>query len=143
MRLRSFIVGGVGLLLAGLVTTVTNAPPVRADGQPNKIVSADPVNFTPNLLDGDVQSVAQIGDRIFIGGNFTQAEEAGSTTVLSRDRVLAFDATTGKIDTAFHPSFDGEVSKLLPAPDGRSLYVGGIFKHIDGVAYKADRKSVV
>lgn len=141
VRLRSFIASGAGLLLAaGLVTTVTNvtsAQHARADGQPNKIVSADPANFTPNLLDGDVQSVAQIGDRVFIGGNFTQAEEAGSTTVLTRDRVLAFDATTGKIDTGFHPSVDGEVSVVLPSADGKSLYLGGIFKNIDGAPHKA------
>lgn len=137
MRVRSFIASGAGLVLAtGLVTTVTTGPSARADGQPNKIVSADPANFTPNLLDGDVQSIAQIGDRVFIGGNFTQAEEAGSTTVITRNRVLAFNATTGKIDTGFHPSVDGEVSVVLPSADGHSLYLGGIFKNIDGVSHK-------
>jgi PKD repeat protein len=137
VRLRSLIAGGAGLLLAvGLVTT-TGGPPARADGQPAEIVSADPADFTPNLLDGDVRSIVQIGDRIFIGGNFTQAEEAGSTKVIDRSRVLAFDATTGKIDPDFKPSVDGEVSVLLPSADGRSIYLGGLFDHIDGVAHKS------
>ena len=136
MRLRSFIAGGVGLVLAAGLVTTTSGPPARATSQPNKIVSANPVDFTPNLVDGDVRSVVQIGDRIFIGGNFTQVKEAGSTTVLTRNRVLAFDATTGEIDDSFKPSADGEVSVLLPAADGKSIYLGGMFTHIDGAPEK-------
>ena len=63
-------------------------------------------------------------------------KEAGSQTVVDRSRVLAFDATTGKIDDGFKPAVDGEVSALLPAADGKSIYLGGMFTHIDGVAHK-------
>jgi PKD repeat protein len=136
VRLRSFIAGAAGLLVAAGLVTTTAGPPARAAGQPGQIVSADPVNFTPNLVDGDVRSVVQIGDRIFIGGNFTQVKEAGSSTVIDRSRVLAFNATTGKIDDGFKPAADGEVSVLLPSADGRSIYLGGMFTHIDGVAHK-------
>ncbi|MDN3352514.1 PKD domain-containing protein [Actinomadura sp. DC4] len=136
MRLRSLIVSGAALLLtAGLVTT-TAGTSARADPPQTGIVNADPAGFTPDLVDGDVQSVVQIGDRIFLGGNFTQVKEAGSSTVITRNRVLAFNATTGKIDENFHPSADGEVSVLLPAADGHSIYLGGLFTHIDGVAHK-------
>ncbi len=136
MRLRSFIAGGVGLLMAAGLVTATAGPPAQATSQPGQIVSADPVNFTPNLVDGDVRSVVQIGDRIFIGGNFTQVKESGSSTVIDRSRVLAFNATTGKIDPNFKPVVDSEVSVLLPSADGKSIYLGGMFTHIDGVARK-------
>lgn len=137
MRLRSVIAACAGpLLVAGLVVAPPGQRPARAATQ-SGIVSANPVDFTPNLLDGDVRSIVQIGDRIFIGGNFTQVEEAGSSTVVTRDRVLAFDATTGKLDDSFKPSVDSEVSVLLPAPDGKSIYLGGMFKTIDGVAHKS------
>jgi PKD repeat protein len=122
-------------LAAGLVTTTTG-PPAQADTPQTGIVSADPVGFTPNLLDGDVRSIVQIGDRVFISGNFTQVTEAGSSTVITRNRVLAFNATTGKIDDNFKPSADGEVSVLLPAADGKSIYLGGLFTHIDGAPRK-------
>jgi PKD repeat protein len=135
VRLRSLIAGGIGLLLAaGVITTA--GPPAGAAAPSGQIVSADPVNFTPNLVDGDVRSVVQIGDRIFIGGNFTQVKEAGSSTVIDRSRVLAFNATTGKIDDGFKPAADGEVSVLLPSADGKSIYMGGMFTHVDGVARK-------
>ncbi len=135
MRLRSLIAMGAGVLLATGLVTASPGRPARADIQ-NGIVSADPVGFTPNLVDGDVRSVVQIGGRIFIGGNFTQVKAAGSQTVVNRSRVLAFDATTGAIDDSFKPSADGEVSVLLPSADGHSIYLGGIFTHIDGVAHK-------
>ena len=135
MRLRSLIAGGAGLLLAaGVITTA--GPPAGAAASPGQIVSADPVNFTPNLVDGDVRSVVQVGDRVFIGGNFTQVKEAGSSTVIDRSRVLAFNATTGKIDDGFKPAADGEVSVLLPSADGKSIYMGGMFTHVDGAARK-------
>ena len=136
MRLRSFTAGVAGLLLAAGLVTAPAGPPARAAGQPGQIVSADPVNFTPDLVDGDVRSIVQIGDRVFIGGNFTQVKEAGSSTVIDRSRVLAFNATTGKIDDGFKPVADGEVSVLLPSADGKSIYLGGMFTHIDGVAHK-------
>ncbi len=135
MRLRSLIAMGAGALLAVGLVTAPQGRPANADIQ-NGIVSADPVNFTPNLVDGDVRSVVQIGGRIFIGGNFTQVKAAGSQTVVNRGRVLAFDAATGAIDDSFKPSADGEVSVLLPSADGHSIYLGGQFTHIDGVAHK-------
>jgi PKD repeat protein len=135
VRLRNAIATGVGLLLAlGLIA----APPDRtahAAGTAD-VVSADPVSFTPNLVDGDVRSIVQIGDRIFIGGNFTQVKAAGSQTVVNRSRVLAFDASTGAIDDGFKPVADGEVSVLLPSADQKSIYLGGMFTHIDGAAVK-------
>lgn len=136
MRVRSLLAAFSGALTAiGLVMVPAVAPPAHAAAQ-SGIVSADPADFTPNLVDGDVQAVVQIGGRVFIGGNFTQVKEAGSSTVIARNRILAFDATTGKIDDSFKPSFDSQVSALLPAPDGKSIYVGGMFKQIDGVAHK-------
>jgi PKD repeat protein len=139
VRLRSLISGGLGLLLAAGLTTAAS-PAVRAAAaaqQPGHVVSANPADFTPNLVDGDVRSVVQMGTRIFISGNFTQVKEAGSDTVIARDRVLSFDATTGRIDTYFAPSADSEVSVLLPAADGRSIYLGGMFTHVNGAAHKA------
>jgi PKD repeat protein len=136
VRLRSLIASGAALLLAAGLVTTTADPPARADAPQTGIVSADPAGFTPNLVDGDVRSIVQIGDRVFISGNFTQVEEAGSSTVITRNRVLAFNATTGKIDDNFKPSADSEVSVLLPAADGKSIYLGGLFTHIDGVAHK-------
>ena len=69
------------------------------------IVSAVPAAWTPNVLNGKVEAIAQVGNTIVIGGTFTsiQSPVAGSP-VLTRNRIAAFDATTGAISTSFAPS---------------------------------------
>lgn len=100
------------------------------------IVSEDPVDWTPHVLDGRVMAVAQVGDTVFIGGEFTRIREAGSSNELTRQNFAAFDARTGDVlDVA--PAFDGQVEAILPAPDGRSIYVGGWFFTVDGRASRS------
>ncbi|MFI0351479.1 PKD domain-containing protein [Actinomadura sp. 9N407] len=116
----------VGLGAAGI--------PAHAEADRGSLVNADPVGFTPHLQDGAVKAIVQVGDRIFLGGSFTQVKENGAgKPVLTRTRLLSFNASTGAIDAGFAPDIDkGEVSALLPAPDGQSLYVGGSYSNING-----------
>ena len=60
----------------------------------------------------------QVGNRMIVAGTFTQAQNAGSTTTLTRNRILAFNATTGVIDTAFNPNVNGEITSMVVAPGG-------------------------
>ena len=71
-------------------------------------------------------------------GLFTTVKEAGSSKPnLARSNIFAFDAATGKISTTFVPTIDGEVNALLPAADGRSLYIGGAFLNVNGSASRS------
>jgi chitodextrinase len=98
------------------------------------IVTADPANYTPNVLDGKVESLVQIGPEIYAAGLFTQVQLPGnSKPILTRTNIFAFNATTGVIDTSFAPTFDGEITTLLPSADGQSLYIGGYFATVNGV----------
>ncbi|WP_262848541.1 PKD domain-containing protein [Mumia quercus] len=100
------------------------------------VVSDDPVNWTPHVLDGRVNSIVQVGDQIVLGGEFTQARDDRrndpSETVVPRVDLLAFEAATGKLSTTFTPETDGSVNVVLPAGDGESVYVGGSFTTIAG-----------
>ena len=97
------------------------------------IVSANPADFTPNVLDGEVDTIVQMGSTIVLGGTFTTVQEVTpGAPVLVRNHVVAFDATTGVISQTFNPQIDGNVEALLPAGDGTSLYVGGDFNNVDG-----------
>jgi hypothetical protein len=104
------------------------------------IVSADPVNFTPNLEDdgvvknSTVYAIAQSGDTMFVGGSFHKVTNSSRAVTYARSNFLAFSASTGAVNP-MTPSFDGAVWALLA--NGSSLYVGGNFKNVDGVPHRA------
>jgi Domain of unknown function (DUF5122) beta-propeller len=97
-----------------------------------RVVSDDPANWTPNVLDGRVLAILQMGNKVIAGGTFTQVQAAGSTQTLSRSRIFAFDMNTGAIDQAFAPQLSGTVEALAPGPDGQSVIVGGAFGTVNG-----------
>jgi PKD repeat protein len=97
-----------------------------------KLVSDTPSAFTPNILDGRVDAIVQIGSTIVLGGQFSQVQEAGSSVVLSRTDILAFNADTGQISTTFQPVVNDEVLALAVAPDGKSVYIAGDFLSLNG-----------
>ena len=56
------------------------APAALAVSVPHSvIVSANPADTTPHVLDGQVMAIVQIGDTVFVGGEFSQVERAGTT----------------------------------------------------------------
>ena len=98
----------------------------NVDPQPGMIVSQDPVAQTPNILDGTVYSITQVGDLVVVGGTFTSVRNANTSAILPRNHLFAFSASTGKVSTTFVPDPNGgSVNKVLAAPDGTSVYVGG------------------
>ncbi len=130
------------LLLVVLVTSglVLLSPAAQAADtgntapQAGKIVSDEPGRNTPNILDGTVYSIAKVGNTVVVGGNFTQANSGSGTPTVTRRGVLAFDATSGKISPSFAPDAFGTVYKVLPAADGKSVYVAGGFSYAGGQA---------
>ena len=122
--------------VAGLVMT-PSGPAAAVQKQQDRLVSANPVDWTPSAVDGSVQAIIQIGNTVIMGGDFTQVQAAGSTTVLSRPNILAFNATTGELSTTFQPQLDGMVEALIPSADGNAVYVGGQFHTVNGKATKS------
>jgi hypothetical protein len=117
-------------LLAALIGT----PPVSAVQVAQAvIVSPDPADFTPNVLNGRVNAIVQVGTTVVVGGSFAQVAEPGGAT-LTRTNLFAFDATTGVISDAFTPKPNGKVLAL--ATDGVDVFVGGEFGHVSGTAAK-------
>src|SRR5215218_8819378 len=121
-------------VLVGLV-----AQPGSAVNVPQAaVVSSNPADWTPHVLDGKVAAIVQVGNKIVAGGQFTKvASAAAPTTAIARSNLFAFDATTGAIDTAFAPVLDAQVESLAVAPDGLHVFAGGSFTKIDGVAQKS------
>lgn len=122
-------------LVTGLITSAFVAP---AQAEPNldRIVSANPENFTPNVNQGQVNSLVQIGNRIIVGGKFTSVTAAASAggATFTRNGVFAYNATTGVIDPSFVPNVGTkEVTEVVDAGDG-TIFIGGLFANVNGAA---------
>lgn len=93
-----------------------------------RVVSDNPVDTTPHVLDGIVNAFALVGNMVIVGGDFSTVRDAGSSTELARANIFAFDLRTGRVDRNFAPDFDGPVSALATGRSG-TVYVGGSFNN--------------
>ncbi len=99
------------------------------------VVSANPANFTPNVADGAVYKFVQVGGTMYAGGAFSSVSTPAGVSpggTFARSNIVAFNASTGVVSTSFAPSVNGEVWGL--ASDGTSLWIGGTFTSVNGVA---------
>ena len=130
---------GLTAVLVAIAAVATAAPASAVQSPQPAVVDAVPSTATPAVRDGQVNAILQIGDRMVLGGTFTQASSAGSTTVQTRNGMLSFDPATGVLDPAFAPDFGDYVETLLPGPTPNTVYAGGKFNTVNGV----DRKGLV
>jgi trimeric autotransporter adhesin len=110
VRMASLLLVALGLFVL--------APPAWAE------VSSEP-DITPQT-DGVVFSVLPVGNRIYIGGDFTHVDG------LPRNRLAAIDATTGEL-TDWNPGANAKVVALAASPDGSRIYAGGSFTAVGGL----------
>ncbi len=106
-----------------------------------EVVAADAVDTTPHLVPDAtvtrprVDALVQAGDTVFAGGLFGAITDPGrEQTPTRRWNLASFDATSGEL-TTFAPVLDGRVHALEATAS--SLYVGGDFTSVDGVARHA------
>ncbi len=100
------------------------------------VVSPAAASYTPDFQDGIVYAIQQVGTRILVGGSFTKVAPHGSSAVVTRNYVMAFNASTGAIDTGFVPALDGVVQSIWPGPSADTAYIGGLFNTANGVKSK-------
>ncbi len=106
------------------------APGHAAEPTIDHVVSTNPENWTPDVNDGKVEGTVQIGNRIIAVGKFTNVTWNGTT--YTRNSIVAFNATTGAIDTGFVPDVGTkEVADIVDAGDG-TVYIGGLINQVNG-----------
>jgi hypothetical protein len=104
------------------------------------VVSANPANFTPNVASGAVHKLLQVRGTMYAGGTFSSVSTPAGVSpggTFARSNIVAFNATTGVVST-FAPSVNGEVWAM--ASDGASLWIGGTFTSVNGVARRVVAK---
>ena len=105
------------------------------------VVSDDPANFTPNVASGAVYKFTQVNGTMYAGGAFSSVSTPAGVSpggTFSRSNIVAFNATSGVVSTSFAPSVNGEVWAM--ASDGASLWIGGTFTTVNGVARRGVAK---
>ena len=116
---------GVLALLGALV-------PANAGIQHDRVVSTNPVDWTPIIEDGGgVFGVATVGNVTVAGGSFTRVHARGGPTI-TRNNIVAFNSS-GAISTSFVPNIATRVWDVIPAGDGQSVFVGGQFTNVNGL----------
>jgi beta-propeller uncharacterized protein DUF5122 len=128
--LRGIAAGGMAVMLAATAMGTADASPAIG-----RVVSTNPVNYTPNITNGAAYKSAEANGMLYVGGSFTSVTAAAGTTptgTFTRNHILAFNAATGSISTSFAPNVNGDVWAIVPS--GTSLYIGGSFSSVNGVA---------
>ncbi|MEV8637681.1 delta-60 repeat domain-containing protein [Streptosporangium sp. NPDC051023] len=110
------------ILVPPWAATAAAAGPVKHD----RVVSADPVDTTPHVLNGIVDAIALVGGTVVVGGSFDQVSDAAGTTTMERSNLFAYDLATGRVLPGFAPYLDGPVRALAAGADG-TVYAGGEF----------------
>ncbi|RJL22508.1 hypothetical protein [Bailinhaonella thermotolerans] len=119
-------------LAAGGLLLAATAPATAGTTGHRRVVSADPVDWTPHVLDGIVHSIAMAGNTVIVGGSFSAVQEAGADArPLPRHNLFAFDARTGRIVKDFDPHVAGPVLALAAGENG-TVYAGGAFGLVNG-----------
>ncbi|MCA1844958.1 MAG: hypothetical protein LC792_17545, partial [Actinobacteria bacterium] len=158
-RRRTWRGGGrtrvAGVVVAALVATglALPAPAATAGAAGPESFSSDPNptwGTSPSDNPGDagsdragkVLAVAEVGDRVFLAGEFTGLMPPGASTnkarqdptpIVPRRYLAALDVKTGAL-LDWDAQVDGPVMALAASPDGRRLYLGGTFRRVGSTA---------
>ena len=125
----------LGVAAMGLLIGTT-----AADGSVRHpaVVSENPVDYTPQVAPTPavsyphVDAIVQSGSTMYAGGLFQRVTHGQRSYV--RNNFFAFDVNTGAV-RAIDTRFDGQVFALEFFND--SIYAGGQFKTVNGIARRA------
>ena len=82
-------------------------------------------------VNGNTFAVKVVGNRVYVGGTFTQAIAPNGTT-RPRANLAAFDVATGALIEEFRADTNGSVRALVS--DGSTVYAAGTFTTVSGLS---------
>ncbi len=124
----SFVVTAVAA--AGLAVL----PMAGAEAQQSSVGGATASSWQTNNV---VYAIAAADNVVYVGGDFDQVRPPGAaagTNQTGRSRLAAFNATTGALITTWNHPVNGSIRSMALSPDKGTLYIGGDFTTVDGVA---------
>lgn len=120
----------IAAITAGLLPLLSASGSAAVDHE--TVVSSDPVDWTPHVLDGRVRGTATVGSTTVVVGDFSQVREHDAVGSVSRSDIFAFD-DQGRISRTFVPDVVGsQIHDVIPSGDGQSVYIAGSFRSVEG-----------
>ena len=143
-RYRRRWMAGAAVLMAGLV--LATAIPARAEPYEDgaapwagaRYSNTPRTGWNTTSSQDYVWDIAQIGNRVYVAGNFGAIRYGSAGDASGRSFLVALRADSGEVIWGFRPRFDGTVRTLAVSDDGR-LYAGGEFNRVNGL----DRRGMV
>jgi hypothetical protein len=107
-------------VLHGVVQVAAALAATSAAPNPSNVAVAMPVT------NGPVKAIVRIGDRAYIGGDFSRIGRPSGSGV-------ALDSASGKRDARWPSVAGGQVNAVVPDGSG-GWYIAGEFSHVGGIA---------
>lgn len=85
----------------------------------------------PDVLDGNVYAVSEVGHWIVVGGDFQQVQLQDGT-IITQPHLVAYDRDTGAFVPEFDPAPNNPVHAITEGLAGDEVFVGGQFNNIGG-----------
>ncbi len=137
MAVAGSLVAAGFVLVPSAPAAADTAPADPADPATPRTVSTDPLPTVQ--INGVVWSQVVLGNRVYVGGEFTQARPAGAapgTNQTARANLLAYDIRTGQLINSWVADTNGTVNAVTASPDGSRIYAGGTFTTVNGLTYR-------
>ncbi len=129
-RLRLLALTTATAVIASLAISTSAAQADTAPPDPGTPITVAGDSLPTVQINGVVWTQLIVGNRVYVGGEFTRARPAGSAVGVNevvRNNLLAYDLTTGVLIPSFNPNVNGAVRALVASPDGSRIYAGGAF----------------
>jgi hypothetical protein len=116
------------------LAAVAGIVPAEADIVQPTVVSTNPVDWTPHVLDGTIWAITVVGDTVVVGGDFTTVANSTGATRYARRNLFAYGLRDGRV-RAWAPQVDAPVYALVGGGTN-TVYAGGFFRTVNGVAQR-------
>jgi hypothetical protein len=93
-------------------------------------------NLSMWQTNASVWALATAHGVLYAGGDFTSIRPPGDplgTGEVPRNHIAAFNTSNGA-PVSFAPNIDGNIRSMAVSRNGSTLYVGGLFSHVNGVS---------
>ena len=140
IRRRMGLFASAALVAAAVIAGVapTANPVVSANAlDQGLVVSANPVDDTPYVRNGQVNAIATAGNTVIVGGTFTTLRNVGVPTDISQGYLFAYNRVSGQIIQGFNPTLDDSVDAIEVSEDGTSVFVAGKFRMVNGTSMRS------